>query len=62
MIFADARVKRDLADNLQFWMTNLPAKLRNIPITSLAIPGNMKLLIIFSKIYIVVCFQLVYST
>lgn len=29
-----------LSDDLEFWMTNLPAHLRQIPIINLAIPGS----------------------
>lgn len=33
---------KTMCDNLEFWMTRLPALLRNLPIIHLAIPGKFK--------------------
>ena len=38
-----SKVKRNiLYANLEFWMTKLPATLRNLPIIHLAIPGKFE--------------------
>ena len=42
-ITGSPEVKEDaLYENLEFWMTRLPAILRNLPIIHLAIPGRFE--------------------